>query len=104
MREKGKNVTPGFSTFAQKMQLNYLWGMFMTIESYAGFIGLKKRRLQQLIKAGRFEGLIALNSRVRFIDTDKARIKPNFNFERRTTGSPIGRSKQLRGEPGFNPK
>ena len=80
------------------MQANYLCWMFMTIESYAGFIGLKKRRLQQLIKAGRFEGLIALNSRIRFIDTSKARILPNFNFERRTDGHVIGRSKKLRGE------
>ncbi len=74
---------------------------FMTIEQYAGFIGLKKRRVQQLIKAGRFEGVIALNSRVRFIDTAKAKILPPINYERRTTGSVIGRSKPLRGEPGF---
>lgn len=73
----------------------------MTVKQYSGFIGLSQRRVQQLIKAGQLEGVIAFNRVFKVIDTTKARIKPNPNFNRRTEGHVIGRSKPLRGEPGF---
>lgn len=68
---------------------------------WAGYMGLSTRRVQQLAKAGRIKGVIDVNPRIRLIHVLKASIEPNFNFTRRTTGHPIGRSKPLRGEPGF---
>ena len=70
----------------------------MTVKDYAGFIGLSSRRVQQLIKAGRLEGLITFNSVFKLVETSKARILPPVNCERRTDGPVIGRSKKLRGE------
>ena len=77
----------------------------MTVKDYADFIGLSSRRVQQLIREDRITGVITFNRVFRLVDTTKASIKPSFNLERRTTGNnPIGRSKPLRGEPGFKPK
>ena len=73
----------------------------MLLNDYAGFIGLSKTHIKRLAAERRISGLIELKPRIRIVDTEKARILPPPNRERRKDGQVIGRSKPLRGETGF---
>ena len=76
----------------------------MRLSDYAGYIGLSKTQTRDLYRAGRITGVIELSARLRIVDTEKARILPPPNSQRRLDGPVIGRSKPLRGEPGFKEK
>lgn len=73
----------------------------MMLADYANYVGLTPRHAYNLIKEGRLKGVYKLRARVTVVNTDEAEILPPVNRERRLTGSVIGRSKPLRGEPGF---
>lgn len=69
---------------------------------WAEYKGLSRIQIWRYRKAGRITGLVEVaGSKTPVIDVSKAEIEPPLNHERRTTGHPIGRSKLLRGEPGY---
>ena len=73
----------------------------MLLSQFAEYMGVDSVTMWRYYKANRLTGVTRLKPRITIVDTTIAKILPPVNHERRTTGHPIGRSKPLRGEPGF---
>ena len=73
----------------------------MLLGDYAKFMGVHPRTFNRLHKEGRIVGVIAFNERFKIVDTESIKILPPVNRIRRLDGPRVGRSKPLRGEPGF---
>lgn len=74
---------------------------FMSLNDWAAYIGITRQHAYYLRTEGRITGLTEVRPRMWLIDTDKAKILPPANKPRRFDGPLIGRSKPMRGEPGF---
>ncbi len=76
----------------------------MTLTDWAKYMGMTTRHAFNLRVSGRIAGMIEVKRRFYLVDTEKAKILPPANKPRRLDGPVIGRSKPMRGEPGFKPK